>query len=174
MKRHSDRNRNGVKTATAASSSDAKATLKKAVSVVAALLSLIAYDVTSTTARAAAGAQRLAHTYAARVLLIPLDDRPPCLQFPIMQGLIADAEVVAPPREMLGRFTVPGDAERIAAWVRAQDFTRFDRVIVSIDMLAYGGLVASRVHRTPRDEAMRRLDLLRDIRRRAPRLPVYA
>lgn len=111
---------------------------------------------------------------SARVLLVPLDDRPPCLQFPVMQGLIADAEVIAPPREMLGRFTRPGDTERIAAWVRAQDLARFDAVVVSIDMLAYGGLVNSRVHRTPLDRALKSLDLLRDIKARAPRLPVYA
>ena len=163
-----------MKTTIAAASSDGKRMLKKVVRIIVALLSLTAYDVTATTARDAVGAQSLAHKHVARVLLIPLDDRPPCLQFPIMQGLIADAEVVAPPREMLGRFTVPGDAERIGAWLRAQDFTRFDVVIVSIDMLAYGGLVASRVYHTPLGEAMKRLDLLRDIRRRAPRLPVNA
>ena len=91
-----------------------------------------------------------------------------------MQGLIADAEVVAPPREMLGRFTEPGDTERIAAWVRKQELARFDAVVVSIDMLAYGGLVNSRVHRTPLDRAVKSLDLVRDIKGRAPRLPVYA
>ncbi|HVF29156.1 MAG TPA: DUF4127 family protein, partial [Pyrinomonadaceae bacterium] len=163
-----------MKTATAAASGDEMRMLKKVVHIVAALLSLTTYDVTAATARDAAGAQSLDQQHAARVLLIPLDARPPCLQFPIMQGLIADAEVVAPPREMLGRFTAPGDTEQIAVWVRAQDLTRFDAVIVSIDMLAYGGLVASRVYRTPPDEAMKRLDLIREIRRRAPRLPVYA
>ena len=108
-----------------------------------------------------------------RLLLIPLDDRPPCVQFPIMIGRTGDAEVVTPPREMLGRFTVPGDTEKIAEWVRAQDLRSFDAVIVAVDMVAYGGLVNSRVHRTPLNEALARLDLLRWIRRTAPRLPVY-
>ncbi|MDQ3649129.1 MAG: DUF4127 family protein [Acidobacteriota bacterium] len=109
-----------------------------------------------------------------RVLLIPLDDRPPCLQFPMLEGLIADTVVIAPPRGMLGRFTEPGDPERIAQWVHAQNLSAFDAVIVSVDMLAYGGLVNSRVHRTPLDRAMTRLDLIREIRRRAPRVPIYA
>ncbi|MER3426797.1 MAG: hypothetical protein C4334_01665 [Pyrinomonas sp.] len=109
----------------------------------------------------------------ARVLLIPLDDRPPCLQFVIMQGRIADAEVVAPPRELLGRFTEPGQPEKIAAWVRAQDLRAFDAAVISVDMLAYGGLVASRVHRVSLETARRRLELVREIRRRAPQLPLY-
>ncbi|MDQ3684328.1 MAG: DUF4127 family protein [Acidobacteriota bacterium] len=163
-----------MKTAIAAAASAGKTATKNVIYVVAVMLSLTVHNVTGISARDIAGALDSVPKRSARVLLIPLDDRPPCLQFPIMQGLIADAEVVTPPREMLGRFTVPGDAERIGAWLRAQDFTRFDAVIVSIDMLAYGGLVASRVHHTPLDEAMKRLDLLRDIRRRAPRLPVYA
>lgn len=109
----------------------------------------------------------------ARVLLIPLDDRPPCLQFVVMQGRIADAEVVAPPRDLLGRFTEPGQPERIAAWVRAQDLRSFDAAVISVDMLAYGGLVASRVHRVPLETARRRLELVREIKLRAPQLPIY-
>ena len=109
----------------------------------------------------------------ARVLLISLDDRPPCLQFVIMQGRIADAEVVAPPRELLGRFTEPGQPEKIAAWVRAQDLRAFDAAVISVDMLAYGGLVASRVHRVSLETARQRLELVREIRRRAPQLPLY-
>lgn len=121
----------------------------------------------------AQGRQSTDAARSARLLLIPLDDRPPCVQFPIMIGRTGDAEVVTPPREMLGRFTVPGDTEKIAEWVRAQDLRSFDAVIVAVDMVAYGGLVNSRVHRTPLNEALARLDLLRWMRRTAPRLPVY-
>lgn len=108
-----------------------------------------------------------------RVLLIPLDDRPPCLQFPVLLGLVGDVEVVAPPRSLLGRFLEPGQPERIAAWLRGQELGRFDAAIISADMLAYGGLVNSRVHRTPLDVALKRLELVRWLKRRAPRLPVY-
>jgi len=37
----------------------------------------------------------------AKILLIPLDDRPPCLQFPVRMGAIGDAEIVTPPRETM-------------------------------------------------------------------------
>ncbi|MEJ7616088.1 MAG: DUF4127 family protein [Pyrinomonadaceae bacterium] len=95
-------------------------------------------------ARANADARPLA-----RVLLITLDDRPPCLQVTQMIGDIGDAEVVAPPRALLGRFTEAGQPDEIARWVNGQKLHEFDAVVVSLDMLAYGGLVNSRVNSTP-------------------------
>lgn len=110
---------------------------------------------------------------SARILLIPLDDRPPCLQFPRMIGLIGNTEVVTPPREMLGRFVQPGQPEEITEWVKGQDLRSFDAVIVSIDMMAYGGLVNSRVHQTALEKAKQRLELIDWLRHGAPRLPIY-
>src|SRR4051812_2812344 len=69
---------------------------------------------------------------SARILLIPLDDRPPCLQFPRMIGLIGNTEVFTPPREMLGRFVKPGQPEEITEWVKGLDLRSFDAVIISI------------------------------------------
>jgi hypothetical protein len=90
-----------------------------------------------------------------------------------MIGLIAETEVVTPPREMLGRFVKPGRPEEITEWVRRQDLRSFDAVIVSIDMMAYGGLVNSRVHQTPLEKAKQRLQLVAWLHHAAPRLPIY-
>jgi len=109
-----------------------------------------------------------------RIALVPLDDRPVCLQYPQMLAPIAHAEVVAPPLDVLGRFTAPGDTDAIARWLRAQDWSRLDAVIVSIDMLAYGGLVASRVHGVEQAAALARLAVIREVKRVRPALPVYA
>ncbi|MDQ3041151.1 MAG: DUF4127 family protein [Acidobacteriota bacterium] len=110
----------------------------------------------------------------ARILLIPLDDRPPCLQFTVRMGLIGDAEIVTPPREMLGRFTEFGKSDEIINWLKAQDLKRFDAAIVALDMLTYGGLVASRVHgETTAADALRRMEILRDLKKRHPKMPLY-
>jgi hypothetical protein len=112
--------------------------------------------------------------YAARVLLVPLDDRPPCLQFPVKLGPVGDIEVVAPPREMLGKFTTPGEPEKIMAWLGSQDLKRFDALVVSLDMLAYGGLVAMReTGGTTRETAQKRIDFIRELKKKAPNLPIY-
>lgn len=109
-----------------------------------------------------------------RVALVPLDDRPVCLQYPEMMARLAHAEVIAPPLSSLGRFTTPGDTTAIARWLAALDLTSVDALVVSVDMLAYGGLVASRVHHVDADAALARLEVLRDIRTRRPDLPIYA
>lgn len=109
-----------------------------------------------------------------RVVLVPLDDRPVCLQYPQMLAGLAHADVVAPPIEALGRFTTPGNTTAIAAWLRAQDWSRVDALIVSLDMLAYGGLVASRVHGVDEPTALARLTVLDEVAKAHPALPVYA
>ncbi len=108
-----------------------------------------------------------------KILLIPLDDRPPCLQFPVKMGEIADAQVVAPPAELLGKFTDAGKSDQIIEWIKKQDLKSFDAAIVSIDMLAYGGLVAMRVHDTDDRTALKRLEFLRELRKLAPRMKIY-
>ena len=110
---------------------------------------------------------------SSRILLIPLDDRPPCLQFPVKMGLIGDAEIVTPPKELLGRFTEPGNSDQIIKWLKTQNLKTFDAAIVSVDMLAYGGLVAMRVHQTDNVTAMRRLEFLREMRSLAPKMKIY-
>ena len=103
-----------------------------------------------------------------RVLLIPLDDRPPCLQFPVKMGLIGDVELVYPPQELLGRFTEPGNVAKLEEWLRAQDYRKVDALIVSLDMLAYGGLVASRTHAASEESALRQLEFFRWFKKKNP------
>jgi hypothetical protein len=108
-----------------------------------------------------------------RIALVPLDDRPVCLQYPRMMAGLAHAEIVAPPMDLLGRFTTPGDTDGIARWLRAQNWRGVDALIVSTDMLAYGGLVASRVHEVDQRTALARLGVLAEIRSANARLPIY-
>ncbi|WP_247236564.1 DUF4127 family protein [Telluribacter sp. SYSU D00476] len=112
--------------------------------------------------------------FSTRVLLIPLDDRPTSTQFTTRMGLIGNAEVVTPPRELLGRFTTAGQSDQIIEWARAQDLQSYDVVIVALDMLAYGGLVGSRMHRVSSEEALKRVEALRELKQRMPRARLYA
>lgn len=71
-------------------------------------------------------------------LLIPLDDRPCCWQF--AQRL---APVRLPPQELLGNFETPGDCDALLDWLEEQA-PRAEGAVVAVDMLTWGGLVASR------------------------------
>ncbi|MDH4179318.1 MAG: DUF4127 family protein [Armatimonadota bacterium] len=103
--------------------------------------------------------------------MVPLDDRPCNRLFPVQLAPAAGWEVRLPPRESLGWFTEPGDCDAIADWLRK---SASGRLVVSLDMLCYGGLVASRSPAAQLDLAMRRLDALRSLRRDRPDLAIYA
>ncbi len=98
------------------------------------------------------------------LVVVPLDDRPVTAQLPRLLGAIAGARVAEPPRPLLGRYLTPGDPPAILRWLR-DDAPRDARAyVVSADMTAYGGLVASRVPGTSRAEAYTRLQDLAAIR----------
>ena len=111
--------------------------------------------------------------FSAKILLIPLDDRPPCLQFPVKMGFVGDVELVTPPREILGRFLDYGKSDEIIKWIAAQNINSFDAAIISMDMLAYGGLVASRVNETPIAAALKRVEIVKMIRQKSPKIKIY-
>lgn len=108
------------------------------------------------------------------IILIPLDDRPPCLQLPVQMGKIADFKIITPPIKMLGKYTTAGDSDKIITWLLNQDLDKVDAVIVSIDMLSYGGLVASRVHQIEKQQAIERMNSLKTLKEKRPNLPIYA
>jgi hypothetical protein len=110
---------------------------------------------------------------AGYLVLVPLDDRPAVGPVAQMIAAVADHKVTLPPRELLGRFTQPGDTAKLSEWLKAQDYTKVDALIVSLDMLAYGGLIASRVQATPLEAARERLEFLRWFKQKYPRVPVY-
>lgn len=117
---------------------------------------------------------QLSPKHSTTILLIPLDDRPPCLQFTQKMGLISDAKIITPPKEYLGWFTTPGQSDKIIGWLKSLDLKSFDAAIISLDMIVYGGLVGSRVHNVKYEEAIKRIRILSEIKRKAPKLPVYA
>jgi len=98
------------------------------------------------------------------IVLVPIDSRPAAGQFAQMIGRIADVDVTMPPYDDLGRFTNPGSPEAILDWLSKLDFKDVRAVIVSTDMIAYGGLIASRTPATSYELALKRISRLEEIR----------
>ncbi len=104
----------------------------------------------------------------APVVLVPLDDRPVTRQLPAMLGRIAGRDVREPPRAMLGNYLAPGKPDAIISWLNGPGQSGASAYVVSTDMLAYGGLVASRIPQTSYADAYFRLRSLRQLRRAQP------
>lgn len=97
---------------------------------------------------------------ASRILLVPLDNRPAAGQFAQMIADIDGANVQMPPYQFLGRFTTPGNPDAILQWLNEQDMSDVSSVVVSADMIAYGGLIASRTGDISKARALDRLKRL--------------
>jgi Protein of unknown function (DUF4127) len=90
--------------------------------------------------------------------LIPLDSRPATSLLPVRIAAVGGLEVVTPPRGLLGTAKVGANLEAIRDWL----WTANPRaLVVSLDALAYGGLVQSRSSTISSQEAWDRLWMLR-------------
>ena len=108
-----------------------------------------------------------------RLILIPIDSRPAAGQFPDMIAAMADVETRQPPAALLGHFTKPGNPEAILNWLENEDLSTTTAIIASTDMVAYGGLIESRLNRVTQDLALKRLSRFVKIRQKWPHLKIY-
>ncbi|WP_243354879.1 DUF4127 family protein [Bacillus litorisediminis] len=108
----------------------------------------------------------------ATILMVPLDDRPANLYFPTKVGASAGVEVIAPPKEMIGKFTTPGNGEEISKWL-LENGDQADGFVISTSMLAYGGLVASRTGTKSLEDALADIQVIKQLKELYPDKPVY-
>jgi hypothetical protein len=109
------------------------------------------------------------------VTFVPMYATPAARQLPVMLGEIAGARVIEPPESWLGDYIEPGDVSRIDAWLQRRPARNARDFIISLDMLAYGGLDPSRVPGgVTETEAIARLQTLATLRRTHPRAWIAA
>lgn len=111
----------------------------------------------------------------AAIAFVPIDDRPVTAQLPVLLGRIAGVTVDAPPRDLRGRFLDAGKSDAIIAWLNHEaPKPETESFVVSTDMLAYGGLTASRVPGPSYADADFRLRELAHLRAKRPRAWIAA
>ena len=96
-----------------------------------------------------------------KILLIPIDDRPICNQLPKQ---IAELEkgilLHLPDKKFLGDLTKNADIEEILTWINNNTA---DVIILSLDTIAYGGLIPSRRSNDTYEVVKNRIDKLIEI-----------
>ncbi|AZB41693.1 DUF4127 family protein [Bacillus sp. FJAT-42376] len=108
------------------------------------------------------------------IVYIPIDERPCNIDYvERMARTSSKIELICPDRALLGRKKEAADVERLWCWLKESAKTA-DALIISIDMLVYGGLLPSRLHHLSEDTASRWTERLRSLRADYPKLPVYA
>jgi len=106
-----------------------------------------------------------------KIVFLPLDERPCNYHFPIvLYG--GEYELELPPFELMGRKKQPADTDAIAKWL-VRNSAKADGIIIAADTLIYGGIIPSRLHRLDYKTLTKRLDIIRDVRKVAPKIPIY-
>ncbi|MBI5812700.1 MAG: DUF4127 family protein [Meiothermus silvanus] len=108
-----------------------------------------------------------------RVLLLPCDTRPPTLELPHQLARVAGVELLSPPLELLNDLNRPGDTARIAEWLR-EHVPAADAALVTLETLALGGMIPARRVSDSLEDALKRLEVLRAVKRDNPRLRLLA
>ncbi|CAI8731760.1 DUF4127 family protein [Brevibacillus sp. IT-7CA2] len=108
----------------------------------------------------------------AKVALVPLDDRPVNTYFPQMSARAGGVEAIMPDEDMLGHFMTPGDGEEIGDWLIKQA-SKVDGSVISVSMLAYGGLVASRTDQQSYEDALSNIEAIKRLRDKHSKMPIY-
>lgn len=106
-----------------------------------------------------------------KIVLLPLDERPCNAAFP--QKLFDGDSVHICVPDCLGRKKQPAKAEAILPFLQ-RECRDADGLIVSMDMLLYGGLVPSRLHTLDERTVMERMNWLCALKREFPKLMIYA
>ncbi|WP_066195731.1 DUF4127 family protein [Gracilibacillus timonensis] len=109
-----------------------------------------------------------------RIIYIPIDERP-CNTLVVKRiaNSSRDLELVMPPIHLLSNKKTPAAVERLWSWI-IDNASEVDSLILSLDMLIYGGLIPSRLHEMEKKTGDKWLKRLRDFQRQFPNISIYA
>lgn len=97
-----------------------------------------------------------------KVAFVPIDNRPVCYTLPKLIASIDESiEFFIPKREYLGDLTKGADVENLFVWLMS--LPKLDAMILSLDTVAYGGLISSRRCPETFEEIRKRIDTLKEV-----------
>ena len=97
-----------------------------------------------------------------KICFLPIDNRPVC--YNLIKNIVAiddDIELYLPPREFLGDLTKTANIEYLFKWLK--NVPKVDAIILSLDTIAYGGLISSRRSEESFEEIKSRVENLKNI-----------
>ena len=107
----------------------------------------------------------------AKVVLLPLDERPCNFDFPDFLYKNSGLKIVRP--DELGDKKNPADLFKVASFLK-KECADADYAVLAMDTLLYGGLIPSRLHHFSEEEVSERLALLKKIKENNPKLRIFA
>lgn len=97
-----------------------------------------------------------------KIGFVPIDNRPVCYTLPEQIAAIDESiELFMPDRSLLGSLTKYADTDKLFEWLK--NLPELDAVIISLDTLAYGGLISSRRCPDKFEQIKSRIEKLKEI-----------
>lgn len=106
-----------------------------------------------------------------KIVLLPLDERPCNYIFPYRLFAHEDIDIVRP--EHLGNKKQPADVDKVAEFLKKECKDALG-LVLSVDMMIYGGLVPSRIHYTKVERLKELAALVKELKKENPKLMIYA
>lgn len=109
-----------------------------------------------------------------KILCIPLDERPCNVDFVNMIGDTNEKiTLFSPSKDILGDKKRPANIEAILKFI-SEHSNVVDAMVISLDMLFYGGLIPSRLHHLTKVEVEKRVAFLQTLKKENPKIKIYA
>ena len=97
-----------------------------------------------------------------KIGFVPIDNRPVCYTLPEQIAAIDESiELFMPDKNLLGSLTKYADTDKLFEWLK--NLPELDAVIISLDTLAYGGLISSRRCPDKFEQIKSRIEKLKEI-----------
>lgn len=97
-----------------------------------------------------------------KICVIPIDNRPVCYNlFKDIAAIDDEINLVIPPKEFLGDLERTSKIDALLSWLK--NISNVDAIIISLDTLAYGGLIPSRRSPDTYEDIKKRLENLKEI-----------
>jgi len=107
-----------------------------------------------------------------KILYLPLDERPSNWTFPKEVFNNGNIEIISLPDELKGYKKHGADNKKVSGFVR-KNAKVADGLVISLDMLIYGGLIPSRLHYQKTKDLIKVLSLLREIKEENPQIIIF-
>ena len=108
-----------------------------------------------------------------KILYVPLDNRPVCLEYTVDTARAADYPLTVPPEKDLSDQKSEGNNEALWNWLE-QEAPHAEAAVIATDSLNYGGLVASRKHPHLEKYLKEKIQRLEKLKKDNPGLKMYA
>lgn len=110
-----------------------------------------------------------------KIVYLPLDERPCNSLIPemIVKPQKDKVLLLQPPKKLLGEKKREANTEKLHQWL-IEEAVNADAMVLSIEMLVYGGLLPSRLHQMELEEGKAKLALLKELKTQYPAVKIYA